>query len=251
MRLLTPPLPGVMGMLMRNAQHGRPNPVLSIVSRTAAVYETEATSVAVTLPARVVGDRVILCLNRSSLEGDAIATPTGWTAITTGFTGTGNSFCRVYYQDVTAANVGDTTASFTGGTSSTSVSYIWLVRGALLAVAPVGAGTRANSVGSTTVDPDGITPYAGLVRNTAWLAYLGTNQQDTSLGATPAVTVFPSTYGNTGTNTTTHVTPASGCGQGYGDKISVAASDDPSAWTFMPTSVSGRGLAISVAVAGY
>lgn len=229
--------------------------VPELVSATSQVFDTEATSVTVTLPARAAGDRLILCLTRSSSSADAIATPSGWTAMAStllsGTTaGTGNSFTRSYYQDVTAGNVADATAVFSGGDSVTSVAAVFRVRGHDPALVPVGLGERNNTGGQTSINPSALTPAYG-ARRYLWIAYLGTSNQDTTLGGTPTVTGFPSGYGNTATQTTTQAAVASGCGQGYGTKASSAASDDPSAWTYCPAAPAGsRAFAMTIAVAG-
>lgn len=226
-----------------------------IVSVTPQVFDTEATSVTVTLPARAVGDRMIICLTRSSSSADAIATPSGWTAMAStllsGTTaGTGNSFTRSYFHDVTSGNLADTTAIFSGGDSVTSLSVVFLVRGHDPQLVPAGLGERNNTGGQTTIDPSTLTPAYGL-RRYLWIAYLGTSNQDTALGLTPAVTGFPSGYTGTATHTTTNAAVASGCGQGYGTKKSTASSDDPSAWTYCPAAPAGcRAFAMTIAVAG-
>lgn len=164
--------------------------------------------------------------------------------------GTGNSFTRSYYQDVTEGNVAATTAVFAGGDSVASVAAVFLVRGHDPSLAPVGLGERNNTGGQTSLDPSTLTPAYG-ARRYLWIAYLGTSNQDTAGGATPAVTGFPAGYGNTNTQTTTVAAVASGCGQGYGTKISAAASDDPSAWTYCPAAPAGnRAFAMTIAVAG-
>ncbi len=222
----------------------------AIVSATAQLFNATAVDVTVTLPARNVGDRLLLLLNRSSASTDAIATASGWTPLdTSGLTGSASSFCRAYYQDVTAGNVGDATASFTGGTSTLSTSLVWRLSGCDLTVAPVANGTAQGS-NTTTVNPGALTgPNAGAVQRNLWFAYVGTSTQDTALGLTPAVTVFPTGYGDTGTSTTTDATPSTGCGQGWGSKVATAGSDDPSAWTYCPTGT-GRAFAINIAVRG-
>jgi hypothetical protein len=221
-----------------------------IVSATSQDFNTAATTVTVTLPARNAGDRLVLCLNRSGTSADAIATPSGWTALdASSLTGTTASFARVYYQDVTAGNVGDASAGFTGGFSVLSNSLIWRLSGCDPAVAPVANGTLQDT-NATTVDPGALTgPNAGAVQRNLWLAYVGTSQQDTTLGGTPAVTGFPSGYGDTGTSTTTSGVIASGCGQGWASKVATAGSDDPSAWTYCPAGTA-RALAITIAVRG-
>jgi hypothetical protein len=231
-------------------------PQLQIVSRTSQLFESASTSVSVTLPTRLVGDRMILLLNRSSSSADAIATPSGWTAMADtlfsgSVAGTDANFCRSYYRDVTAGSVGDSTADFTGGDSTLSTSFIWLLRGVDPSKAPVGNANRFNSntAGLQSVDPPLLTPAYGALTY-AWLAYLGVAMQDLTLGTSDSVTVFPSGYGNTGTETTHHVTAATGCAQGHGDKIAKAASDDPSAWSYNPNQ-GNRALSITIAVAGY
>ena len=225
----------------------------TIVSATAAEYETAATSTVVTLPARNVGDRLLLLLNRSSSDGEAVATPSGWTALdTSSLTGTTSSFTRAYYQDVTSGNVGDTTATFVGASNVLAASLVWRLSGCDLTVAPVANGTRQNLTTETTVDPGALTgPNAGAVQRNLWFVYVGTAAQDTALGVTPVVTGFPATYGDTGTNTTHDATVALGSGQGWGSKVATAGSDNPSAWTYNPTNPTpNRALAINIAVRG-
>ncbi len=219
---------------------------------TPQVFNTAATSVTVTLPARNVGDRLVLALTRKSSDTDPIATPSGWTALSaSGLVGSASSFSRAYYQDVTAGNVGVTTAVFTGGTSALSCSLIWRVSGCDPTVAPVANGTVQNSNGVSTVNPGALTgPNSGASQRNLWLVYLGTAGQDSAGGATPAVTVFPTGYGNTGTSTTTNASVGNGCGQGWASKELVAGSDDPSAWTFCPTTSGCRALAINIALRG-
>ena len=214
------------------------------------VFNAASTDVVVALPGRDIGDRLELYLNRSSASTDLIATPSGWTALdTSAQTGTAASFCRAYYQDVTAGNVGAATADFTGGTSTTSVSLVRRLTGLDLTVAPVANGTVQNS-NTTTVDPGALTgPNAGASQRNLWFAYVGTSTQDTALGATPAVTVFPAGYGDTGTSTTTDASTTNGCGQGWGSKVATAGSDNPSAWTYCPAGT-GRAFAITVAHRG-
>ncbi len=222
----------------------------TIVSATPQIFNTAATTVSVTKPTRVVGDRLILLLNRSSASSDAITPDAAWTPLdTSALTGTASSFCRAYYQDVTAGNIAATTAEFAGGTSTLSTSLIWRLSGCDLTVAPVANGTAQGS-NTTTVNPGALTgPNAGASQRNLWLVYVGTSAQDTTLGTTPAVTVFPTGYGDTGTSTTTDVTAASGCGQGWGSKVATAGSDDPSTWTYCPTGT-GRALAVNIAVRG-
>jgi hypothetical protein len=218
----------------------------AIASATAQIFNVASTSVSVALPATVAGDRLLLLLNRSSASTDAIATPSGWTALDTStLTGTAASFCRAYYMD----NAAGTTADFTGGTSTLSTSLVWKLTGCDLTVAPVANGTVQNS-NTTTVDPGALTgPNAGASQRNLWFAYVGTSTQDTTLGGTPAVTAFPTGYINTGTSTTTDVSTTNGCGQGWGSKVATAGSDDPSAWTYCPAGT-GRALAINIAVRG-
>jgi hypothetical protein len=164
--------------------------------------------------------------------------------------GTGNSFTRSYYQDVTEGNVDATTAVFTGGDSVASVAAVFLVRGHDPALAPVGLGERNNTGGQTSLDPSAFSPVYG-TRRYLWIAYLGTSNQDTASGATPAVTGFPDGYSNTDTQTTTAAAVASGCGQGYGTKKSTASTEDPGAWTYGPAAPAGnRAFAMTIAVAG-
>lgn len=221
-----------------------------VASPTAQIFNTAATSVSVTLPSRNVGDRLLLFLDRSSASTDAIATPSGWTALDTStLTGTAASFCRAYYQDVTAGNVATATADFTGGTSTTSVSLVQRITGCDPSIAPVANGTLQNS-NTTSVNPGSLTgPNAGVSQRNLWFVYLGTSAQDTALGATPVATVFPTGYSDTGTSTTTDASTTNGCGQGWGSKVATAGSDDPSTWTYCPTGT-GRALAINVAVSG-
>ncbi len=223
-----------------------------IVSATPQIFNAAATTVSVTLPARNVGDRLLLLLNRkSSASGDPIATASGWTALdTSAATGTASSFCRAYYRDVTAGNVATATADFTGGTSARSTSLVWRLSGCDLTVAPVANGTVQNTVG-TTADPTALTgPNAGVSQRNLWFVYIGTNAQDSLNGATPAVTGFPAGYGDTGTSTNTDgAATSNGVGQGWGSKVATAGSDDPSAWTYLPTNT-GRAFAINIAVRG-
>jgi hypothetical protein len=223
-----------------------------IASATSQVFSTPSTAVTVTRPACNIGDRLLLLLCRSSIETDPLGTPSGWTAINaSGLTGTASSFCRAYFQDVDAGNVGDTTVPFTGGTSTESTSLIWRLTGCDLSVAPVANGTLQNSNGVSTVNPTALTgPNGGAVQRNLWFVYLGSATQDSLSGATPVVTGFPATYGNTGTSTTTDAAAvANGCGQGWGSKIATAGSDDPSAWTYCPAA-GARALAINIAVRG-
>ncbi len=217
---------------------------------TPQVFNAADTSVAITLPARSVGDRLILMLTRSSANTDPIATPAGWTALSaSGLTGTSSSFTRAYYQDVTAGNVGDTTATFTAGTSTLSTSLIWRLTGCDLSVAPVANATLVDT-NLSTIDPAALTgPNAGAVQRNLWMAYVGTSAQDANGGGTPAVTVFPTGYGDTGTSTNNDAVRGNGCGQGWGSKVATAGSDDPSAWTYCPTGTN-RALAIGIAVRG-
>ena len=219
-------------------------------SVTPQIFNTAATTVSVTKPACVVSDRLVLYLNRSSASTDLITPDAAWTALdTSGLTGSASSFCRAYYQDVTAGNIGTATAEFAGGTSTLSTSLVVKYTGCDPSVAPVANGVAQGS-NTTTVDPAALTgPNAGAVQRNLWFTYVGTSSQDTTLGATPAVTVFPTGYGDTGTSTTTDVSTTAGCGQGWGSKVATAGSDDPSAWTYCPTGT-GRALAITVAVRG-
>lgn len=223
-----------------------------IISATPQVFTTSATSVTITRPTCNIGDRLLVMLNRSSASSDAIATPSGLTALdTSSLTGTASSFCRAYYQDVTHLNIGDASFAFTGGTNTESTSLIWLVRGCDLSVAPVANGTAQGS-NLQTVDPAALTgPNSGVSQRNLWFVYLGTAAQDALSGATPIVTSgFPAGYGNTGTSTTADAgANANGCGQGWGSKVAVAGSDDPGAWTYCPNQVC-RSFAINVAMRG-
>ncbi len=222
----------------------------AVLSATPQVFEAAATSVTVTLPARAAGDRLVLCLTRRSVDTDAIGTPSGWTALSaSGLTGSVSGFTRAYYQDVTAGNVAAATAVFTGGSNVLSASLVWRLSGCDPSVAPVANGTVQNSNASTN-NPGALTgPNAGAVQRNLWLVYIGTHNQDIALGVNPAVTVFPATYGNTGTSTTHDATAAVGVGQGWGSKVATAGSDDPSAWTYCPTGT-GRSLSVNIAVRG-
>lgn len=242
--------PGFGGFATRSATIPEPfNP--QFVSATPADYSATSTAdVSVTLPARDVGDRLILFLTRSTVNTDAIAAPSGWTPLdASSFTGTASSFTRAYYQDVTVANVGAATANFTGGDPSRSVSLVYRLSGCDPSVAPVANGTLVN-VNTSTCDPDTLLgPNSGAAQRNLWIAYLGVSVQDSANGVTPVVTTWPTTYGNTGTTTTTTSTGANGCGQGWGSKVATVGSDNPSAWAYNPTAT-GRSLAINVAIRG-
>lgn len=221
-----------------------------IVSATPQVFDTGAADVSVTLPARNVGDRLLLLLSRRSDSADAIGTPSGWTALdTSALTGSASGFTRAYYQDVTAGNVAAATADFTGGTSTLSVSLVWRLSGCDPSVAPVANGTVQSSSASTNDPGTLLGTTGGQSRRHLWFVYIGTHSQDTANGATPAVTVFPTSYGDTGTSTNTNATASLGCGQGWGSKVATSATDNPSAWTYCPTGT-GRSLAINIAVRG-
>lgn len=224
-----------------------------IAGATAQVFSTNSTQMSVTLPARNVGDRLLICLDRSSSDGgDALAPPSGVIALTTsGFTGSASCFSRAYYMDVTAGNVGDAAAVFTGGANTESASLIWRLTGCDLSVAPVANGNIQNANGVGTNDPAALTgPNGGASQRNLWFVYLGAAAQDTLSGATPAVTGFPAGYGDTGTSTTTDAgAVANGVGQGWGSKVAVAGSDNPSLWTYCPASLP-RSFAINIAVRG-
>ena len=218
-------------------------------SITSEIYNTASTSVSLVLPARRAGDRLIIFINRSSASSDAIATPASITALeTSSLTGSASNFCRAYYHDVTKQNEGINTVTFTGGTSTLSTSLIIKITGSDLTIVPVANGVAQGS-NTTTVDPASLTgPESGAIQRTIYIAYVGTSNQDVTLGTSPAVTVFPTGYTNTGTSTTTDVSASNGCGQGWGIKIVTSAgSDNPSAWTYCPTGT-GRAFAINVAV---
>lgn len=228
---------------------GVPVYVPTIVSRTAQLYNAAATSMVITLPTRQAGDRLVVCINRSSASSDAIAKPADWTALTA--TGTTSSFCAAYYLDVTSANKDDASATWSGGTSTRSSSYIWLLRGHDPGKAPESnAGAAQNTATSTSYDPASLTPSYGSHRY-AWLSFLGIDRQAVLGGGTPCVTAWPSGFGNTATQSTDNgADVTAGVGDGACDLISVASSIDPSAYTYNTAGTGGRSVAITIAVPG-
>jgi hypothetical protein len=225
----------------------------TIFGATPQVFNSGSTSMTIVLPARNVGDRLIIAICRKSSDGgDAIAPPAGCTALSTsGLTGCASCFSRAYVLDVTNANVGDASALFSGGANVPSCSLVWRLTGCDLTVAPVANGTVQNSNGITTLDPAALTgPNSGASQRNLWLAYLAVSLEDSANGATPTVTGWPAGYGNTGTSTNTSASTTNGCGQGWASKIATAGSDDPSAWSFLPNFPGGRAFAINIAVRG-
>lgn len=223
-----------------------------IEGATPQIFNAAATSVAMVLPARNLNDRLIAGIVRKSSDADLIAAPSGWNALnTSGFSGAASCFCRAYYVDVTAGNLADTLATFTGGSSAVSLTLIWRLSGCDLSVAPVANGTVQNSNGVTTVDPASLTgPNGGATQRNIFLSYLGTAGQDSANGATPVVSTWPTGYGNTGTSTTTQVSAGNGCGQGWCSKVAVAGSDNPSAYIYGLTAGGFRAFTFTVAVRG-
>lgn len=228
-----------------------------VIARAAQLFEAAAAGVSVTLSGLTlaVGDRLIVCLTRSSASTDLIAPPADWIPITgTNIPGILTAgFCAPYYLDVTAGHVADVAAAFTGGTSTLSASHVWQIRGHDPSKAPEAVAVVQGTSNATTNNPTTITPSWGLGSN-LWLHYLGIDRQATASGADPCVTVWPtgldSPVDTRGTSTTHDATTTNGVGQGFGDRQLRAASLDPTAWTYNSAGIGGRSLSLTIAVAG-
>jgi hypothetical protein len=200
------------------------------------------------LPARAIGDRLILLTNRR-VGGGSDFNCAGWTAIPGASPGSASADTRALYRDITAANVGDANAVVTSSAGyPPSQCLIWRLSGCDPSVAPTGNGTTQNTVGVGTLNPAALTaPSTG--RN-LWLTYIGIGGQQSTDGLSPVVTVWPATYGNTGWSSTNVGFAGNGVGQAWGSKVAVAGSDDPSSWTYHAGITQSRAFAITIAVRG-
>jgi hypothetical protein len=228
-----------------------------IVSATALDFNNNTAAnptigpLTVPIPARSIGERMIVAINRRQAGGQDFQISAGWIAVNAAaMVGSSSNDVHVYYQDVDASNVGTANVVFTSTVNYPPTQCVfWRLSGCDPSVAPVANGTLQNTTSVGTVNPTALTgPNAGAVQRNLWLVYIGMGGQQDNNGTLPVIQAggWPAGYGSTGTSSTTVSSAANGVGQGWASKVAVAGSDDPSAWTYQTGIVQGRSFAINV-----
>lgn len=211
----------------------------TVIARNTDAQNTNATSFVIDVPgfaSRQSGDIAVICIVRDG-SGAFTGTfpPTGYTSGDNQATST-TVRAAWFWRRMTGDGNDASTVTVTFGTSENWLSRGWLLRGCHSITNPV-SSTVTGTTG-TAADLPALNPATWDVEDTIWLAYVG-------LDGNSAVSAFPGSYGNTGSNVTSDGTTGNRVAQGYCERTNAVASEDPGAFT-ITSGADFRGYLIAV-----
>lgn len=192
----------------------------TIAGSATSTQTTNSTSHTISLPGSISsGDLLVTCIivdARPTLSG---ALTDDWTFILGDSPGSDLVRIFLYFRRATGSE--GSTVAFTTNTAQCSAHRTYRITGAHESTNPFAGSGSAES---STINQGAVNPSTWDVEDTLWLFFVGNDD------GTTTVTVFPTSYLNTGQQAAGNA--ADGVNIGWGTRENAVASEDPSAVTF-------------------